>query len=134
MAKDEIITNEANTNPNEIKLSTGKVVLIKNKTGATHMVESRLLAIVTPRGSSKDDIGMNLGDLTAMADVKAAVSIKSIDGNQIKTPHDLATLYEIMSEFSYEEWDEFKLAIQPNSEEIEKNAKNLQASTGLNNA
>lgn len=131
MAKDEIVDDILN--PNEIKLSTGKKIIIKEKTGATHMVESRLLAIATPRGSSADEMGMNLGDLIAMADVKAAVSIKSINDNNIKTPHDLATLYEIMSEFSYDEWDEFKIAIQPNAEELKEKAKNLQTSTGLDN-
>lgn len=113
-----------------IELSTGKKIEIKERTGATHMVENRLLAAVTPRGSNKDEIGMNLGDLTAMADVKAAVSIKSIDGKNIKTPTDLMSIYELMSEFSYDEWDEFKNAINPNDDEIEKKADDLQNSNG----
>lgn len=107
--------------------------IVEVKTGATHMVESRLLAIATPRGSSADEVGMNLGDLIAMADVKAVISIKSIDGNPIKPPHDLATLYEIMGEFTYDEWDEFKIAVQPNAEKLKEKAKNLQTSTGLDN-
>lgn len=113
-----------------VELSTGKKIEIKTRTGATHMVENRLLAAVTPRGSGKDDIGMNLGDLTAMSDVKAAVSIKSIDGKSIKTPHDLMSLYEVMSEFDYDEWDEFKSEINPGEDEVEKKADSLQTSNG----
>lgn len=114
-----------------IELSTGKKIEIKERTGATHMVESRLLAAVTPRGSNKDDIGMNLGDLTAMSDVKAAVSIKAIDERPIKTPNDLMSIYELMGEFSYDEWDEFKNAVTPKDEdEIEKKADSLHNNNG----
>ncbi len=122
------------TENGEILLRTGKKITLRKKTGAHHMVENRLLAMCVPRGSQQDEMGINIGDMVAMGDIRAVVSIEAIDGRQKKVPKNLAEVFELMAEFSYDdevdEWSDFKLAVSPNKDKVEEMAKNLQGKAG----
>lgn len=118
----------------EVVLSTGKRIKLRRKTGAHHMVENRLMAACVPRSSDKDEMGINIGDMVAMGDIRAVVSIEAINGKPVKTPANLGGVYEIMSEFVYDkdidEWSDFKMAVTPDKEKIEGMSKNLQTRAG----
>lgn len=118
----------------EFVLSTGKKVIFRIKTGATHMVENRLTATCLPRGTDKDEFGMNAGDMIAMSDIRTVISIASIDNEKINIPRNLSDVYEVMSKFVYDddcdEWSELKVASTPNKDEIETESKNLQSNIG----
>ncbi len=112
---------------NEVVLSTGKKVIIRQKKGQHHIVENRLLSACAV---SNSDIGLNIGDYMMSSEISTAVAIEEIDGISVKIPQTLAEVYELADKFTYDEWTELKLAIQPKKEEIEKLAKNLQSSIG----
>lgn len=123
---DEIIID----NPNEVRLSTGKVIKLRERKGQHHIIESRLLSSCAVTSSSA---GVNIGDLILASEIKSAVSIEEIDGMRIKMPEKLGDVFELANRLTYDKWDEFKLAIQPKKELIEAAAKNLQTDTGLDN-
>ena len=81
-----------------------------------------------------DGTGITVGDLTLATDIKTAVAIAEIDGSKQKIPTSLSEVYELASEFTYEEWDELKVALHKNNKEIEEKAKNLRSSIGSDNA
>ncbi len=119
------------TNPNEIILSTGKKVTKRERRGQHHIVENRLLSACSIKG---DGTGINIGDMILASDIKAAVMIAEIDGVKQKIPTSLSEVYELAGEFSYEEWEEILISLQKDKKEIEEKAKNLQTSTGFDNA
>ncbi len=119
------------TNPNEIILSTGKKVTKRERRGQHHIVENRLLSACSVKG---DGTGINIGDMILASDIKAAVMIAEIDGVKQKIPTSLSEVYELAGEFSYEEWEEILISLQKDKKEIEEKAKNLQTSTGFDNA
>lgn len=115
-------------NPNEIILSTGKKITKRERRGQHHIVENRLLSACSVKG---EGTGVNIGDLVLASDIKTAVAIAEIDGVKQKIPSSLSEVYELASEFTYEEWEELTLELQKDKKEIEQKAKNLQISTGL---
>ncbi|MEY8321827.1 hypothetical protein AAK894_12285 [Lachnospiraceae bacterium 46-61] len=114
-------------NPNEIVLSTGKKITKRERRGQHHIVENRLLSACSVKG---EGTGVNIGDLVLASDIKTAVAIAEIDGVKQKIPTSLSEVYELASEFTYEEWEELTLELQKDKKEIEQKAKNLQISTG----
>ena len=114
-------------NPNEIVLSTGKKITKTERRGQPHIVENRLLSACSVNG---EGTGVNIGDLVLASDIKTAVAIAEIDGVKQKIPTSLSEVYELASEFTYEEWEELTLELQKDKREIEQKAKNLQISTG----
>ncbi len=124
------MTNNENLNPNLITLKTGKVVLLREKKGQHHIMESRLLAAISAKGQTVDGIGVNMGDLMLVTEVKTAISISQVETEKIKMPTSLVEIYELADKFTYEEWDELKRIIQPRKEETEELSKNLQTSIG----
>lgn len=114
-------------NPNEIVLSTGKKITKRERRGQHHIVENRLLSACSVKG---EGTGVNIGDLVLASDIKTAVAIAEIDGVKQKIPTSLSEVYELASEFTYEEWEELTLELQKDKREIEQKAKNLQISTG----
>lgn len=114
-------------NPNEILLSTGKKITKRERRGQHHIVENRLLSACSVKG---EGTGVNIGDLVLASDIKTAVAIAEIDGVKQKIPTSLSEVYELASEFTYEEWEELTLELQKDKKEIEQKAKNLQISTG----
>ncbi len=114
-------------NPNEIILSTGKKITKRERRGQHHIVENRLLSACSVKG---EGTGVNIGDLVLASDIKTAVAIAEIDGVKQKIPTSLSEVYELASEFTYEEWEELTLELQKDKKEIEQKAKNLQISTG----
>lgn len=117
-------------NPNEIVLTNGKKVKLRELKGQHHIVESRLLSVCSENASND---GVNIGDLILASDIKLAIAIEEIDGKRIKIPKKLSEVMELANEFSYDDWSELKLAIQPKKELIEATAKNLQKNSGLEN-
>lgn len=116
-------------NPNEIVLSTGRSVKIRERKGQHHIVESRLLSSCAV--SASGGAGVNIGDLILAAEIKLAVCIEEVDGKKVSIPKNLADVYELANQFDYDEWDELKLAIQPKKGLIEAAAKNLQENSGF---
>ena len=114
-------------NPNEIVLSTGKKITKRERRGQHQIVENRLLSACSVKG---EGTGVNIGDLVLASDIKTAVAIAEIDGVKQKIPTSLSEVYELASEFTYEEWEELTLELQKDKREIEQKAKNLQISTG----
>ena len=114
-------------NPNEIVLSTGKKITKRERRGQHHIVENRLLSACSVKG---EGTGVNIGDLVLASDIKTAVAIAEIDGVKQKIPTSLSEVYELASDFTYEEWEELTLELQKDKREIEQKAKNLQISTG----
>ena len=114
-------------NPNEIVLSTGKQIKKRERIGQHHNVENRLLSACSVNG---EGTGVNRGDFVLASDIKTAVAIAEIDGVKQKIPTSLSEVYELASEFTYEEWEELTLELQKDKREIEQKAKNLQISTG----
>lgn len=129
--KNYIITDDGEV----ILIKTGKRIKLRRKTGAHHMVENRLMAACIPRGSDKDDIGVNIGDMVALGDIRAIISVEAIDGKSVRVPTDLKGVFELMAEFVYDndvdEWSDFKMAVTPNKEKVEEAAKNLRSNAGL---
>lgn len=117
-------------NPNEVRLSSGRIVTLRERKGQHHIIESRLLSTCA---ISNNGAGVNIGDLILASEIKLAISIEEIDGKRIKMPSNLSDVIELANKFTYDEWDEIKLAIQPKKELVEEAAKNLQTSTGLDN-
>ena len=117
-------------NPNEVILSTGKKIIIRQRKGQHHIVENRLLSACA---APKSDDGLNIGDFMMSSEISTAVAIEEIDGVKVKIPKNLAKVYELADRFTYDEWTELKVAIQPKKEEVEKLAKNLQTSIGSDN-
>lgn len=130
MAKEELEVLNAMNDPNEIVLSTGKRIEIRERKGQHHILEGKLLAACAEPMQGNMP---NVGDLILMSEIKVAMSIKSIDGEAVKIPMKLADVFDLADRFQYEEWDELKLAIQPKQELIEAAAKNLQENSGLDN-
>lgn len=124
MAKEDFTIIE---NPNEIKLSTGKLVLLRERKGQHHIIESRLLSNCA---MTTQNAGINIGDLILAAEIKLAVSVAEVDGKPIKMPMELKDVYELASLFQYEEWDELKQVLQPKKAATEAEAKNLAARDG----
>lgn len=115
-------------NGNQVTLSTGKVVLIRERKGQHHIIESRLLSsCAQPSGEN----GINIGELILANEIKTAVAIEEVDDRKLKIPSSLADVFELANLFSYEEWDELKEALQMKRDEMEAAAKNLQASAGF---
>ena len=90
-------------------------------------MENRFLSACSVKG---EGTGVNIGDLVLASDIKTAVAIAEIDGVKQKIPTSLSEVYELASEFTYEEWEELTLELQKDKREIEQKAKNLQISTG----
>lgn len=111
----------------EIVLSTGKRVKKRELKGQHHFIESRLLSAcaVSLKGTNA-----NIGDLVLASEVKTAIAIEKIDGERMKMPETLADVYVLAGKFTYEEWDELKIAMQPSKEKVEKMVKKLQENTG----
>lgn len=121
---------EVISNPNEIKLSTGKIVTIKERKGQHHIIENRLLSACAV---SNVNGGINIGDLILASEIKTIIAIEYIDDKKMKIPSNMSEAYEMMDNFTYDEWDELKFAMQSKKKLIEQVAKNLQTSTGLDN-
>ncbi|MCP1306484.1 hypothetical protein [Paenibacillus tyrfis] len=113
----------------EITLSTGKKVGLREKKGQHHFIERRLLA------SSIGEGGQNLGSIMSTVAVTTIVSIESIDGEKVKTPDDLTGIYELMDNFTYDEWNELEKKSLPadTQKKLDEAAKNLQNSDGSDN-
>ena len=110
----------------EIKLTTGKVITTREKTGQFHLIEGRLLSCCAP-GEGTNVVGAQLIS-TAISFV---CSIATIDGKEVKIPENLADMYEIMAKFDYEEFIEFKMLLRKEENAaIEKMAKKLQSNLG----
>ncbi len=110
----------------EIKLSTGKVITTREKTGQFHLIEGRLLSCCAP-GEGTNVVGAQL----ISSDINVVCSIATIDGKEVKTPENLADMYEIMARFDYEEFLEFKMLLREEENvAIEKMAKKLQSNLG----
>lgn len=126
----EVLDCEVVNNPNEIKLSTGKVITLRERKGQHHIIENRLLSACAV---SNTNGGINIGDLILASEIKTIIAIEYINGKKVKIPSTIGEAYELTNDFTYDEWDELKLAIQPKKEVIEQAAKNLQTSAGLDN-
>lgn len=109
-----------------IELSTGKKIGIRDKKGQHHFIERKLISNCIGSG------GSNVGGYMTNIAIQNIVAIESIDGEEIKTPENLAEIFELMNKFDYKEWDEFETAnlSEEDKEKLDKLAKNLQASPG----
>jgi hypothetical protein len=114
----------------EFVLSTGKKVTLREKKGQHHFIERRLLATSIGEG------GQNLGGLMSTVTIQTIVAIEAIDGSPVKTPEDLAGIYELMDNFTYEEWAELEKKSLPADvqKKIDEAAKNSQTSPGFADA
>lgn len=126
----EVMNGEVMKNPNEIKLSTGKVITLRERKGQHHIIENRLLSTCAV---SNTNGGINIGDLILASEIKMVIGIESIDGKKVKIPSNISEVYELMNDFTYDEWDELKLGMHPKKEMLEQEAKNLQTGTGSGN-
>lgn len=115
---------------NEITLSTGKKVTLREKKGQHHLIERRLLA------ASMADGGQNLGGALSMVTIQTVVSVESVDGDKVKIPENLAGIYELMDNFTYDEWNELETKNLPKAmqDKLAELAKNLPASPGSETA
>jgi hypothetical protein len=113
----------------EITLSTGKKIGIRQKKGQHHFIERKLLATCGGEG------GQNMGGIMSTIAIQTIVGIESIDGKEVNVPHDEAGIFELMDQFTYEEWDELERNSLPANlkKKIEESAKNSQTSTGSDN-
>lgn len=112
---------------NTITLSTGKVITKRVKKGQHHFMERALLAACMSEG------GQNIGGVMSTMTVQNIFSIGTIDGEEIKPPKDLGDVYEIMDNFTYDEWAEFEKLVLPKEvqEKLDAAAKNSPNSLGL---
>jgi hypothetical protein len=104
----------------EITLSTGKKVIVREKRGQDHFIERRLLANCSGEG------GANFGGMQLTVTIQTMIGITSVDGEEVKTPEDLAGIFEFMDKFTYDEWNELEKQRLPKDlqEKLEKAAKN----------
>lgn len=104
----------------EITLSTGKKIVLREKKGQHHMIERKLLSMTL------GDSGTNLGSMWSAVTIGNIVSIESVDGEVVKTPENIAEIYELMNIFTYEEWTEFEslASSQEIKDKLEELAKN----------
>lgn len=114
----------------EVTLSTGKKVGLREKKGQHHFIERRLLATTIGDG------GQNIGSLMSTVTIQTIVAVESIEGEKVKTPEDLKGIYELMDNFSYEEWAELEKKALPAEvqKKLDEAAKNLQNSPGSETA
>lgn len=114
----------------EITLSTGKKVTLREKKGQHHLIERRLLA------ACMDDGGQNLGGALSMVTIQTVVSVGAINGDRVKIPDNLADIYELMDNFTYEEWNELETKNLPKAmqDKLAEMAKNSPASLGSETA
>lgn len=110
----------------EIVLSTGKKVGLREKKGQHHFIERRLLATSIGEG------GQNIGGLMSTVTIQTIVAIESIDDEKVKTPNDLSGIYELMDNFTYDEWAELEKKALPADvqKKLDEAAKNSQTSVG----
>jgi hypothetical protein len=111
---------------NTITLSTGKVITKRQKKGQHHFMERALLAACMTEG------GQNIGGVMSTMTIQNIFSIGAINGQEIKPPKNLSDVYEIMSEFEYDEWAEFEKLVLPKEiqEKLDAAAKNSPNSPG----
>lgn len=109
-----------------VKLSTGKEITLRQKKGQHKFIEKRLLATCMGEG------GQNLGGILTSMTIAAIVSIEAIDGEKVTIPTNIGEVFELMSNFEYDEWDEFEMKLAPAAVQakLEELAKNSQASPG----
>jgi hypothetical protein len=114
----------------EITLSTGKKVAQREKKGQHHFIERSLLANCMKEG------GQNLGGIMSTVTIQTVVGIQSVDGMPVKIPEKLAEVFELMDNFTYEEWAELETKSLPKEAQakLEEAAKNLQTSPGSETA
>lgn len=110
----------------EITLSTGKKVTLREKKGQHHFIERRLLATCMGEG------GQNIGGVLSTVTIQTVVGIAAVDGNKINIPENLAGVYEVMNEFTYDEWNELETKNLPKEaqEKLAEMAKNSLSSPG----
>lgn len=111
----------------EIKLSTGKVITTREKTGQFHLIEGRLLSCCAP-GEGTNVVGAQM----VSSEITTVCSIAAIDGVKVKIPEGLADMYEIMAKFNYDEFLELKMQLhKKDTATIKEMAKKLQNSLGF---
>lgn len=111
----------------EITLSTGKKVTLREKKGQHRFIEKRLMATCMGEG------GQNLGGVMTALTISSIVSIEAINGEKVSIPTDISQIFELMSNFEYDEWNEFELKSAPKEvqDKLEELAKNSQPSPGF---
>jgi hypothetical protein len=110
----------------EITLSTGKKVTPREKKGQHHFIERRLLASCMSEG------GQNIGGVMSTVTIQTVVGIAAVDGSKVDIPQNLAGVYELMNEFTYDEWNELETKMLPKAaqDKLAELAKNSQSSPG----
>lgn len=110
----------------EITLESGKRVGIREKKGQHHFIERSLLASCMKEG------GQNLGGIMSTVTIQTVVGVESVNGLPVKLPDNLAGVFEVMDNFTYEEWAELEKKSLPKDvqEKLDEAAKNLQSKTG----
>lgn len=110
----------------EITLSTGKKVTLREKKGQHALIERKLQATIL------NDSGVNMGSVLSTMTFSSIVSIAAIDGQDVNVPTSEAEVYELMSNFTYDEWIELegKTAPKEVQEKLDKLAKNSPNSPG----
>jgi hypothetical protein len=110
----------------EVPLSTGKKVTLREKKGQHHFIERNLLASCMGQG------GQNMGGILTTMTIQTVVGIAAIDGDVVNTPLTLAEVYELMNNFTYDEWAELETKSMPKAvqDKMAELAKNSQTSPG----
>ncbi|MCG9966866.1 hypothetical protein L9W92_02175 [Pelotomaculum terephthalicicum JT] len=89
----------------DITLSTGKIVTPREKKGQHHFIERRLLATCMSEG------GQNIGGIMSTVTIQTVVGVAAVNGEKMDVPEGLAGVLELMSEFTYDEWNELETKI-----------------------
>ncbi|UED70695.1 hypothetical protein [Brevibacillus sp. HD3.3A] len=110
----------------EITLSTGKKVTLREKKGQHNFIERKLQALTF------GDSGANLGSVLATVTISTIVAIETVNGQAVDIPKNEAEVFELMDNFTYDEWNELEGKTAPKAvrEKLEEAAKNSQKPPG----